>query len=193
MRTGKKVWRSTGLALCAFAGTAFAAGPGPLKAPLLSFTDTKPSRIVWIVPGVIKRENMSTDFLCTNLDAVAADIGVEGFDFDGTQLNKIDNSMPISGSTCQTGAIVGVDPGHTVTIGLAGTAELHEDCKIGLGAVAQGSARIVSTSHRIRCDAVALDQKHLVVDPATCSPTGSGSTLCQPPPSMTSLKVIKAK
>jgi len=171
------------------ASAALAAGAGPLNTPLSAFAGGtgNPAKIVWIVPGVIKRNNMSTDFLCTSLEApgVNVDIGVEVFDLDGTQLNKIDGSIPIAGSTCATGAVLNVPSGNTVTIGLAGTAQLHEDCKIGLGTVAQGSARIVSTSSRVSCDAIALDDKHVVADPAMCN-------TCPPPP-VTSLKVIRPK
>ncbi|OLC79648.1 MAG: hypothetical protein AUH78_00125 [Gemmatimonadetes bacterium 13_1_40CM_4_69_8] len=160
------------------------AGSGPLITPLSAFTDGQTGKIVWIVPGVIKKTHMSTDFLCTNLDTVPIDIGVEAFDLDGTQLNKLDGSISITGSTCPTGAVLAVPPGSTVTIGLTGTAQLHEDCKIEVTAIAQGSARIVSTG-KIGCDAIALDDKHVVADPALCS-------TCQPPP-LTSLKLIKPK
>src|SRR3989442_13300363 len=189
-RTAKPAFRFTGLALCGASlllgrGAALAAGSGPLLTPLSAFTDGQTGKIIWIVPGVIKKTNMSTDFLCTNLASVPIDIGVEAFDLDGTQLNSINGSIAISGSTCPTGAVLGVMPGTTVTIGLAATKQLHEDCVIQIGAAAQGSARIVSTSSKIGCDAIALDDKHVVTDPALCS-------TCQPPP-LTSLKLIKPK
>jgi len=190
--TTKSALTFTGLALCGLGlllgpAAALAAGNGPLNTPLAAFSDAKTGKIIWLVPGVIKHNNMSTDFLCTSLESpgVNVDIGVEVFDLDGTQLNAVDGSIAIAGSTCPTGAVVGVAPGNTVTIGLTGTAQLHEDCKIGFGAVAQGSARIVSTSSKIACDAIALDDKHAVADPATCN-------TC-PPPVTTSLKVIKPK
>jgi hypothetical protein len=190
--TRKTAFALAGLALCGMSlplglGTALAAGNGPLNTPLAAFTDGKTGKIIWLVPGVIKHTNMSTDFLCTSLEApgVNIDIGVEVFDLDGTQLNALDGSIAIASSTCPTGSVLGVPPGSTVTIGLTGTAQLHEDCKIGFGAVAQGSARIVSTSSKISCDALALDDKHAVADPAVCN-------TC-PPPTVTSLKVIKPK
>ncbi len=188
--TAKMAFRFTGLALCGASlllgrGAALAAGSGPLITPLSAFTDGQTGKIVWIVPGVVKKSHMSTDFLCTNLATVPIDIGVEAFDLDGTQLNKLDGSISITGSTCPTGAVLAVPPGSTVTIGLTGTAQLHEDCKIEVTAIAQGSARIVSTSSKIGCDAIALDDKHVVTDPALCS-------TCQPPP-LTSLKLIKPK
>ena len=189
-RTAKTAFRFTGLALCGASlllgrGAALAAGSGPLITPLSAFTDGQTGKIVWIVPGVVKKSHMSTDFLCTNLATVPIDIGVEAFDLDGTQLNKLDGSISITGSTCPTRAVLAVPPGSTVTIGLTGTAQLHEDCKIEVTAIAQGSARIVSTSSKIGCDAIALDDKHVVTDPALCS-------TCQPPP-LTSLKLIKPK
>src|SRR5439155_20243763 len=189
-RTAKTAFRLTGLALCGASlllgrGAALAAGSGPLITPLSAFTDGQTGKIVWIVPGVIKKSHMSTDFLCTNLATVPIDIGVEAFDLDGTQLSKLDGSISITGSTCPTGAVLAVPPGSTVTIGLTGTAQLHEDCKIEVTTIAQGSARIVSTSSKIGCDAIALDDKHVGTDPALCS-------TCQPPP-LTSLKLIKPK
>ncbi len=70
-----------------------------------------------------------------------------------------------------------------MTIGLTGTAQLHEDCVLGLGTIDIGSARIVSTSSKITCSAVVIDSKHQVVDPAVCS-------TC-PPPTIQGLRVIK--
>ena len=190
MRIGKPTLAFASLLLCGSSGVtmSWAQGAGPLNTPVGGFTDGKAAKIVWIVPGVIKKDNISTDFMCTSLEAsgVKVDIGVELFDVDGTQLNKIDGTIPIAGSTCPTGAVLNVESGSTKTIGIEGTVQLHEDCKIGLGpALAQGSARIVSTSSRIVCDAIALDDKHVVTAPNVCS-------TCPPPP-MTSLKVMRPK
>ena len=181
----------SGMAIVTTGSAALAAGAGPLNTPLSAFVGGtgNPAKLVWIVPGVIKKDNMSTDFLCTSLEApgVDVDIGVEVFALDGTQLNKIDGRITTGvAGPCTTGAMVKVPSGSTVTIGIAGSAQFHEDCIIGItAAVGQGSARIVSTSSRISCDAIALDDKHVVVAPNTCS-------TCQPPP-MTSLKVVRPK
>ena len=193
MRVRRTAFEIVRLAFCGASlllghGAVLAAGAGPLNTALVPFTDGKTGRNVWLVPGVVKHNNMSTDIRCTSLESpgINIDIGVEVFDHDGTQLNAIDGSIAPAGSPCPTGAILGVPAGNTVTIGLTGTAQLHEDCKITVGTVEQGSARIVSTSTKISCDAFALDDKHAVADPATQCST------C-PPPTITSLKVIKPK
>jgi hypothetical protein len=157
------------------------AGNGPLLTPLSPFTDGKVPKHVWTVPGVVKKNNFSTDFSCTNLDGAgkAADIGVEIFDNAGNQLNSVGTPL----GSCTAGALLAVQPGSSVTIGLTGTAQLHEDCVLGLGTIETGVARIVSTSSKITCSAVIVDTKHQVVDPAVCASC--------PPPTMQVLKVIK--
>lgn len=168
------------------AGAAGAAGDGPIYTPLAAFTDGKPAKLVWIVPGTLKKDNMSTDFICTNLGVpgATADIGVEFFDATGTQLSSIGDGTSACAANDFPAGFRNVPSGSTIVIGITGTAQLLETCVFALGTF-EGSARIVSTSSAISCNALLIDTKHKVYDPVLCPN-------CPPPP-VTSLKVIKAK
>ena len=153
---------------------------GPTDTPLPTFSDGKPAVAVYTAVGVIKNNNLETDFLCTNFDSVAVDIGLEVFDETGALRNSI-----VAGS----GALLNVPPGKTVTIGTAGTAVLHEDQTLtlntaGTGAnqLRNGSGRVVGTSKNISCTALVLDKLHTIEDPATSS---------LPPPPVANLPLIK--
>ena len=180
-----ELWVLVAAAILAAPAAANAAGAGPINTPLVAFTDGKPARQVWTVPGTVKKDNMSTDFICTSLEApgIMADIGVEFFDDTGTQLNNVGDTSACATNDFPAG-FRNVPSGSTIVIGITGTAQLLENCVFGLGAF-EGSARIVSTSSKISCNALLLDTKHKVYDPAICPNC--------PSPSVTSLKVIRAK
>jgi hypothetical protein len=91
---------------------------------------------------------METVFLCTSLAAAPIDVGVQIFATDGTLLNDVSRG---------NGALVGVAPGSTVTLGTTGTAALLESTVIVIPGVAQGAARIVATSSELSCNALVLD------------------------------------
>ena len=167
----------------ALLGTAFtysAAQAGPADTPLPTFSDTKPAVAVYTAVGVIKNNNLETDFACTNLDSVAVDIGVEVFDETGALRNSV---------AADVGTSLNVGPGKTVTIGTAGTAVLHEDVVITLNAAGSGvnllrngSGRVVGTSKNVSCTALVVDKLHTIQDPAV-SPL--------PPPPFASLPLTK--
>src|SRR3989475_11867179 len=135
-------------------GRPAAAGRG--DTPLPPFADGKPAQAVYVALGVIKNNNLETDFVCTSLDPAPVDIGIQVFDETGALRNNgaapgtlcnggtrsglactVDNSLDTvngcPGAVCPaccvlgSGAILAVGPGRTVTIGTAGTAQLHED------------------------------------------------------------------
>ena len=159
------------------------AGPataGPTDTSLPTFSDGHPAVSVYIAAGVIKNNNLETDFVCTNLDTVAVDIGLEVFDETGALRNSV-----VAGS----GAFLNVGVGKTVTVGTAGTAVLHEDQTLtlntagsGVGLLRNGSGRVVGTSKSIACNAIVADKLHTVQDPAVSS---------LPPPSLAQLQLIK--
>ncbi len=64
------------------------AAAGPTDTPLPTFADGKPAVAVYDAYGVIKNNNLETDFICTNIDSVAVDIGVEVFDETGALRNS---------------------------------------------------------------------------------------------------------
>lgn len=121
---------------------------GVADAPLPQFADGKPSVVVMAVPGVVKRTRFQTDFLCTSLDTAAVDIGVEIFSTDGTLLNDVHAGV---------GAVLDVGAGQTVTIGTSSTATYLETTTIPVASVSQGSARVVASSPKVRCNVMLLD------------------------------------
>jgi len=175
--------RTIGRVGIALLSTLVYAGPaaaGPTDTPLPTFSDGRPAVNVYVAPGVIKNNNLETDFVCTNLDAVAVDIGLEVFDETGALRNSV---------AAGSGAFLNVGVGKTVTVGTAGTAELHEDQTLllntagsGLNNLRNGSGRVIATSKNIVCNAVVLDKLHTVQDPAV-------SWL--PPPSLAEIQLVK--
>jgi len=146
---------------------ASAAYAGPTDTPLPTFSDNKAAVAVYTAAGVIKNNNLETDFVCTNVDSVPVDIGVEVFDETGALRNAVN-----AGS----GAFLNVGPGKTVTVGTAGTAAFHEDQTItlngagsGANLLRNGSGRVVGTSKNLLCTAFVLDKLHAIADPALSS------------------------
>ncbi|MFQ5667539.1 MAG: hypothetical protein ACE5I7_14100 [Candidatus Binatia bacterium] len=147
---------------------------GPLSAgvadsPLPTLQTGARTREVFIVPGVVKDNQIETEFSCTSLEkAKTITIAVEVFPATGG------SPLNIAGLPALEGALP-VPPGATVTIATGTTVGIHEDLLIaGLGpaSVRNGSARIVSTSKKIACSAYLVD------------------CLNTPPNSMTALTVI---
>src|SRR5262245_46176170 len=140
-----------------FLWTLAQAGPvaaGPTDTPLPTFSDTKAAVSVYIAAGVIKNNNLETDVFCTNIDTVPVDIGLEVFDETGALRNSV-----ATGS----GAFLNVGVGKTVTVGTAGTAELHEDQTLvlntdgsGISNLSNGSGRDVGSYENILYTATEL-------------------------------------
>src|SRR5207245_11172018 len=102
------------------------AGPataGPTDTPFPTFSDGRPAVSVYIAAGVIKNNNLETDFVCTNLDTVAIDIGLEVFDETGALRNSI---------AAGSGALLNVGVGRTVTVGTDGNAVLTGEQTLAL-------------------------------------------------------------
>jgi len=175
--------RTIGRVGIALLSTLVYAGPaaaGPTDTPLPTFSDGRPAVNVYVATGVIKNNNLETDFVCTNLDTVAVDIGLEVFDETGALRNSV---------AAGSGSFLNVGVGKTVTVGTAGTAELHEDQTLvlntagsGLNNLRNGSGRVIATSKNIVCNAVVLDKLHTVQDPAVSS---------LPPPSLAEIQLVK--
>lgn len=136
---------------------------GIATTPLPKFADNKQAIMVLAIPGVVKRGRLQTDFLCTALDTVPVDIGVELFGIDGSLLNNV---------TAGAGAILNIAPGATVTFGTSGSTALLESQVIALPSIAQGSARIVASSDKVRCNVLILD--NAVTPPTTVATLGEG-------------------
>jgi len=154
---------------------------GPTDTPLPTFSDGKPAVAVYTAVGVIKGSNLETDFVCTNVDAVAVDIGLEVFDETGA----LRNSVHAGGGGSEEGRA-----GKAVTVGTAATVVFHEDQTLtlntagnGTAALSNGSGRVVGTSKNVLCTALLADKVHAIADPATCS-------TCPPPP-FTAIPLIK--
>lgn len=116
--------------------------------PLPTFSDGTPAVVEQWFTGVINRGRMETDFLCTVTGSTPTHVGVEVYDAAGRLQNDIEADV---------GAILDVGPGQTVTIGTSGSKALLETLVIPLGAIAQGSARVVASAAEVRCSAVIVD------------------------------------
>src|SRR2546426_4290772 len=86
---------------------------GVTDTPLPTFSDGKAAQLVALLPGVIKKNQVDTDVICTNLAPVAVDVGFEVFDQGGGRGNRVDAG---------DGALLPVGPGRTRTIATGGTA-----------------------------------------------------------------------
>ena len=156
------------------------AGAGPVDTPLPTFSDNAAAVAVYTAVGVIKNNNLETDFFCTNLDSAPRDIGVEVFDETGARRNDFGPG---------NGEVLNVAPGVTVTFGTAATVVLHEDVTLtlngagsGANQLRNGSGRVVGTSRSISCTAVLVDKLHAIEDPGVSS---------KPPPTVASVPLIK--
>lgn len=136
---------------------------GVADTPLPQFTDGKPSVRIMAIPGVIKRARLQTHVLCTSLDSAPVNIGVEFFNPAGTRLNDVGAGA---------GAILNVGPGQTVTIGTSGSAAFLESLVVVLSGIAPGSARVVASSERVRCNVFILD--NAVSPPVSLGTLGEG-------------------
>lgn len=153
---------------------------GPSNTPLPTFAGGTPAVAVYYAVGVIKNNNLESDFICTNMDVANVHIGVEVFDETGALRNAI---------AAGNGAILNLAAGETRTIGTSGTALLHEDATITLNAAGNGvsqlrngSARIVASSKNVQCTAMVLDELHQVRDPLQ-SP--------EPPPTSVHIPLVR--
>jgi len=140
--------------------------PGSSVANLI--TDSAPTlggqsaRVIYYVNGVTKNNGMETEFVCTSLDKSGTfRIGVEIYDETGAGPT---NNVSAGDGEEQVAA------GGTVTIGTGNTVGFHEDESI-VGVPANlrgGSARIVSTSRRLLCQAFMVED--LASPPAAFMP-----------------------
>ena len=158
------------LGLCALLGLPSVGLGGMLDTPLPTFSDGKAAQVVGLLPRVIKHDNLETVVICTNLDTVAANIGLEVFDKDGVLANSI---------AAGNGEILNVAVGATRTIGTAATAVLTEDHQILLlPGLRSGSGRIVASERNVFCVGMLVDEVHEILSPAicpTCPPPGLAS------------------
>ncbi len=173
-----RFWRPTevwcpAVGLCALLGLPSVGLGGMLDTPLPTFSDGKAAQVVGLLPRVVKHDNLETVVICTNLDTVAANVGLEVFDKDGVLANSI---------AVGNGEILNVAVGATRTIGTAATAVLTEDHQMSLlGGLRNGSGRIVASERNVFCVGMLVDEIHEILSPAIC-PT------C-PPPSLASAPV----
>lgn len=180
-RTARTLGSFALLARVLFQGTGALAGP--TDTPLPTFSDGNPAVAVYTATGVIKNNGLETDFVCTNINSVAVDVGVEVFDETGALRNSV------ATGALGSGGFLNVAPGRTVTVGTGGTVVLHEDQSLtlntagnGANNLRNGSGRIVGTSKNISCSALVVDKLHAIADPALSS---------VPPPPFTSLPLTK--
>jgi hypothetical protein len=121
-----------------------------------------PARVAYYVNGVTKNNGLETVFMCTSLDSSGSyEVGVEIF----SELGGPPSNNAGGGDGVQT-----VAAGGSVTIGTGNTVGFHED-EVILSVPANirgGSARIISTSRRLMCNALVVEE--LGSPPATLAP-----------------------
>lgn len=139
-------------AAAVLAGTVFPALAGVVDSPVPSISASAATRVMFIVPGIIKNNGIETAIMCTSLDNSAATVAVEVFAPEGgAALNNV--------ATGTGNGALPVVPGETVTISTGTSVGLHEDLAIdGLANVKNGSARILSTSTRILCTGLLVEK-----------------------------------
>ena len=154
---------------------------GPRDTPLPTFSDAKAALHVYTAVGVIKNNDMETAFICTNLDTVVVNIGVEVFNKGGFLAN---NPATGTGIANGNGEVLNFAVGGTVTIVTSGSALLTDDEQITLlPNLRNGSGRVVATSKDIACTAMLLDELHGIVDPLVCPSC--------PPPAVVHLPLVR--
>ncbi len=140
------------------------ASAGVADSPLPQFSDGKQSMAVMpAISGVVKRQRLQTDFLCTSFDSSPIDVGVEVFSPSGVLLNDVHAG---------NGAMLNVATGQTVTFGTTGTVAYLESAVITLPLISQGSARVVASSAQVHCNVIVLDDA--VTPPVTISTLDKG-------------------
>lgn len=139
-------------ALAAVTLSASAALAGPADSPVPSISNSAATRVLFIAAGVIKNNDVETEFMCTSLDIVPVTVAVEVFDpTGGGALNNVSSAV---GNGTLT-----IPIGGTVTISTGTTAGMHEDLAItGLVNVKNGSARVLGTSTKVVCNALVADK-----------------------------------
>lgn len=127
------------------------AGPG--DSPVPSISGSAATRVLYIVPGVIKNNGLETAFMCTNLDAAPVTFAVELFaPSGGSALNNVSSAV---GNGTYT-----IPAGGSATISTGSSIGLHEDLAItGILNVKNGSARILGTSTQVLCTGVIVDKE----------------------------------
>jgi len=131
---------------------------GVVDSPVPALQAGSGAAVVFTATGVVQLLNLETVFMCTSLEKTkTVRVGVEVFGSNGgTPLND----LSASGSDPGNGA-VDLPPGSTATIVTGNTAEFLQDATIlFLPGLKNGSARIVSTSPKITCNAFLTDKLH---------------------------------
>ena len=160
------------LGLCALLGFPSRGLAGMLDTPLPTFSDGKSAQVVGLLPRVIKKDNLETVVVCTNLDTVAANIGLEVFDKGGVLVNSVNAG---------NGEILNVAVGATRTIGTGRPELLTVDHRIlMIPVLANGSGRVVASERDVFCHAMVVDEVHVIVEPSIC-PTCQVPTLVSAP------------
>lgn len=135
---------------------------GMVGSPLPMFSDGQAAELVGLVPSAVKNNDVETVVVCSNLDAVAVNIGLEVFDKTGAIGNSI---------VGDNGALLNVAVGATVTIATSATAVFATDAILAMEPnLRNGSARIVATSRHVRCIAMLVDELHSIVAPVVGTP-----------------------
>ena len=144
-------------------GVGASSGGATLPDALPQFSNGHASVHVMTVPGVLKRDQLQTLFMCTSLASAPVDIGVQIFDLGGTLLNDVSAGI---------GAVLNVPPGGTTTIATSATAAYLESGVIPLMNGLQGIGRVVASASGVTCSVMVVDD--LFSPPTSAFTIGAG-------------------
>jgi len=151
---------------------------GVLDSPIPVIKTGSSARSIYIIPGVTKNNGLETEFICTNMEkAKSVTVAVELF---ASQQDPLDTSGPLNDVTPgSSDGNVDLPVGASATISTGSTVGFHEDdIIVGITPIVNirgGSARILSTSKRIACSVLVVED------------------LGSPPATMAKLNVINRK
>jgi len=125
---------------------------GVLDSPLPELLAGQTTLHVFTVPGIIATGGIGSFFNCTSLDTVTMQVGVELFPAPG--------GAPINDTVATS---LSLAPGATVIFGTSAAVGISISSSLG-GLFSKGSARILSTSKKLGCNAFMADTSN---DPPT--------------------------
>jgi hypothetical protein len=146
----KRTLCAAGLVALGIAVTPAAAGIADSPVPLLM---GQKAQVLYSVPGVINAGSLGTYFSCTSAAKTPSIVAVEVFQDSG--------GAPLNDASATS---LSVPPGATVMLATEDAVGFVEDSflldPLSPPAIAKGSARILSTSTSLICDAFVSDAVH---------------------------------
>lgn len=126
-------------------------GAGIVDTPLPVLDPMKPTLHLYSVPGMPIAESPQTYFACTSTDTSPLTIGIEVFNSSGFLVNDA-TATAVTLNSGET-RVFGLDASPLWPIGSG--ADIYPHVDLGVSQSTWGSARILSTSKKVACNAFA--------------------------------------